>query len=430
MKPFLICLLLRNFSWARIAQVHLYNGKTKSVFVHGLTSENLYVSPLKNRSKKIPIPRAQVESVVEEHLCFDMSRGYFDPASPRWNLKAQLEDEKKHPWIELQLKSGRTTETQFFSFAKDTLYTAGHLKTGQLRLLGFHKKTFKNIRFKSLNKYLNLSSSEFDIKDAKAQLLTPYAKISLETQPNEATVFFNGFEVGLAPIKIDSILPGEHILETRSETINAPFYAKKKLILTDWDDLEVSMALVKESPSLLLTSTPPGAEVYFGSHPNLKEASPNTTPFKSSIQSGAQRVTLFHPNYQDSSYIINVTPIQPTNLHFELTHLPIDQAATKRHEEILSARKKAALFKGSQTIIIPLVASSLFFHLQSSIHRNKASSLHEKLKAPKSEGGIQQHSTLVKNHKEYALARNDEIIAWSLLTLALGFEIISYSFWF
>ena len=97
----------------------------------------------------------------------------------------------------------------------------------------------------------------------------------MESEPEGATVFVNGEEMGMTPF-VKELMVGEYVVLVKSGALWIP--ARKRVTLNQ-DGARLSMKLGPNYGILKVTSTPSGAEVWLDGEPT-GQTTPYTFPMK------------------------------------------------------------------------------------------------------------------------------------------------------
>ncbi len=426
---FFLCCLWGYLNAASTFEVRLQEGVQRDLCVHTLQRDTLIISPQCGERKLYAIPTEKIESVCNSEYCIDLATEDFNPSILLSPLQKALLDTLRFPEVSIWLQNEQNQVVRFLSFANDTLKVAGHLANGEAQVVKLHKSRLKGVEFPE-GKWLNLNSSDIDYPKNAHQLIDPLAKLTLQSQPTGATIFLDDIEMGITPIQLNKVGAGLRHLKIETQILGQNYSVSKEISLYPGDAQSYYLNLKKEHPKLWIKTEPAGAEVYLTPFPDLSKPSPLKTPFEDQkITSGPHSLTLFHPNYRDTTLLIKVSPFSPTIVDLKLP--PLSQGLNaQRHMLLLKERRRSQFFEIFQYFSLPLIASGTLFHLNAFLSREDALRSRNTLRHPHVDGGSQFRKLRQENSEQFERAQLLEYTGWGLLGAGLLFQGVAWSFYF
>ncbi len=165
----------------------------------------------------------------------------------------------------------------------------------------------------------NTWSQKIDVNEYKviqlvANLQATSASISVDSNPEGATVYLNGKNKGITPVKIEDLDAGDYTLTVEKDGF-APY--TEKITVSKGETVVRNITLKKAITELSIDSEPEGAELYL----NGKDI--GKTPFKQlNISPGTYNVKILKDGYLPFVTKITVKKGVPANYKFPLLKLP------------------------------------------------------------------------------------------------------------
>ncbi len=156
--------------------------------------------------------------------------------------------------------------------------------------------------------------NEYKVIQLFANLQAVSASISVDSDPEGATVYLNGKSEGVTPLKIENLDAGDYLLKIEKSGF-APY--TEKITISKGETVIRNITLKKAETVLSIDSDPEGAELYL----NGKDV--GKTPFEQvNITPGTYNVKILKEGYLPFVTKITVKKGIPANYKFPLLKLP------------------------------------------------------------------------------------------------------------
>ncbi len=162
--------------------------------------------------------------------------------------------------------------------------------------------------------------SEYKVIQLMANLQATSASISVDSDPEGATVYINDKQKGVTPLKVGNLDAGDYTLRVEKEGF-APY--TEKITVSKGETVTRNIALKKAETVLSIDSDPEGAELF------LNGEDVGKTPFKKlNIKPGAYNIKIVKEGYLPFVTKITVKKGVPANYKFPLLKLPSDKSGS------------------------------------------------------------------------------------------------------
>ena len=181
--------------------------------------------------------------------------------------------------------------------------------------LGEHFVEVKKENFGTWSQKIDVN--EYKVIQLVANLQATSASISVDSDPEGATVYLNGKNEGVTPVKIENLDAGNYILKIEKEGF-APY--TEKITISKGETIIRNITLKKAETVLSIDSEPEGAELF------LNGEDVGKTPFKKlNIKPGIYNVKIVKDGYLPFVTKITVKKGVPASYKFPLLKLPSDK---------------------------------------------------------------------------------------------------------
>lgn len=291
-------------------------------------------------------------------------------------LPAFADDGEARCSVLLELRNGQYREVEFAGMRNDTLEVSGTLENGSAQSLRLPKAAISALYFEG-GETLDLSKSEGkcpeptpkpDSADAGGPSPAPAQDSAAAARPLPqpapgrspapepepfASLDLTASEEGLpvwidsrrtahrTPALVDSLPPGEHLVEVRWLVENNVWAAQKTVRLRPGERRRLHLALQRVRPTLSVHSVPSGAELWIDAEPDFLRPAKHRTPFeRRDVGLGVGVATLFAPGYRDTTIAFRIDAHHPNRLFVEME--PLSEAERAAQEALLARRARVS----------------------------------------------------------------------------------------
>ena len=165
------------------------------------------------------------------------------------------------------------------------------------------------------------------------------------------------------PALVDSLPPGEHLVEVRWFVENNVWAAQKKVVLRPGERRKLHLVPERVRPALSVHSVPSGAELWIDAEPDFLRPAKHRTPYeRTDVPLGVAEIALFAPGYRDTTLELRVDAHNPNRVFVEMTPLSGDELEAQK--ALLARRSRIA--RGKTLVwssVAPLGAAVALFAL-------------------------------------------------------------------
>ena len=172
---------------------------------------------------------------------------------------------------------------------------------------GKHLLTITSQGYAPLTEEVNIQA--YQTSALSRNLAPQIGTLSVKTTPDKANIYLDGKFIGQSPIKVPSVLAGEHKVRAELKDYSP---TEKSAEITHQQATEVSLDLSGLPGKILVTSVPEGADV------RINGESKGQTTFSGSLAPGKHTIEVSKDGFEPSTQEVTLSPNQAQSLSFSL----------------------------------------------------------------------------------------------------------------
>jgi formylglycine-generating enzyme required for sulfatase activity len=182
---------------------------------------------------------------------------------------------------------------------------------------GSHLLTVTAQGYAPLTEEVNIQA--YQTSTLSRNLAPQIGSLSVKTNPDKANIYLDGKFIGQSPIKVPSVLAGEHKVKAELKDYTP---AEQTAEITHQQTTEVSLDLSGLPGKILVTSVPDGADV------SIDGESKGKTTYSGTLVPGNHTVAVSKNGFESSSQEVVIRPNQASSSNFNLKTSSAPQPAS------------------------------------------------------------------------------------------------------